>query len=91
MIKKRPEQEIGIVTPNGHTFATPTQILQWKEDSEKWNESTSLKSYKEFLTQKEIVEHLQKLRGKWHRMEVDDREFVNIVIEELQKTLRVEK
>ena len=37
MIKKRPEQEIGIVTPNGHTFATPTQILQWKEDAGHWN------------------------------------------------------
>ena len=37
LTKKRPESEIAIVTPKGHTFATASQILSWKEDAEKWN------------------------------------------------------
>lgn len=80
-------------------------IKKWKEDAEKWRGWTEFRKthYEPLYAEKmnkalgdvegnyDIIQHLKKLRGKWHRMEVDDREFVNIVIEELQKTLRVEK
>jgi len=34
---------------------------------------------------KKIVDDIQKIRGKWHRREIDDRETIEQFIEALQK------
>ena len=80
-------------------------IKKWKDDAKKWRGWTKFRKthYEPLYAEKmnkalgdvegnyDIVQRLKKLRGKWHRKEVDDREFVEQTIEELQKILEEKK